>query len=539
MKRRTIFSVFLIVAFLLLSCGQGTSVERRIASLDSLADYAADSALSELRGLAPQVSSLPERVLRRWQLACIKAEDKTDVPFVSDSLIKILVSYFDKHGSIAEQMEAHFYEGRTYYELHDSPRAVVGFRKAVELYEKNESLEPRIAANACSQLADLFWRQYDSDNALVYAKKGMNVARENDFCDPIYIMDVATCYMRKKNQDSVLHYCNMALCDILARNAVAEYGECVAEIFAFYSCVGNRSKAEECFDLLSDVEPSRHPRNLDLAKATFFGAFGPSDSALYYNKQQLEKTGNFYGRKDASRALMWIYGDRKDYEQAWRYARIYGEAEDSIRSMLKMEQTRNANNEFEYRRDMEAEAENVRRTARAERWLMLVVGGSVVLLLGGLLLHVNRRRRLTQRLLEQERAMAQQRTELEAARSRLEELGRELKVKDAARETAVKMMLRAEANVGCPDVVRLFQEAAKGRGIVDDADWRRLAGAVEEMHPGFSDSMIARWPDIAPDCQHIAYLLQIGMEVSEIMRVMGMPRSTIYRKAQQVKEQLS
>ena len=436
-------------------------------------------------------------------------------------------------------MEAHFYEGRTYYELHDSPRAVVGFRKAVELYEKNESLEPRIAANACSQLMGLFWRQYDYFNALIYAKRGVKIARENRFCDPIYIMDVASCYKRIENKDSAIHYYNMALCDILARNAVAEYGECVAEMLDYYSYIGYRSKAEECFDLLSDVEPSRHPRNFDLAMATFFEVFGSMDSAIYYDKHRLENTNNFYGRRDASRALMWIYGDRKDYEQAWRYARIYGEAEDSIRSMLKMEQTRNANNEFEYRRDMEAEAENVRRTARAERWLMLVVGGSVVLLLGGLLLHVNRRRRLTQRLLEQERAMAQQRTELEAARSRLEELGRELKVKDAARETAVKMMLRAEANVGCPDVVRLFQEAAKGRGIVDDADWRRLAGAVEEMHPGFSDSMIARWPDIAPDCQHIAYLLQIGMEVSEIMRVMGMPRSTIYRKAQQVKEQLS
>lgn len=535
MKRKVEVLCILLLCALSFSCGNKSSLYHQIVSLDALADSAADTALVQLRSMENQVMAQSENIIRRWQLACIKAEDKSDVPFSSDSLIKILVPYFDLHGSVAEQIEAHYYWGRTYYELHDSPRAVVGFRRALELYDQNAFKAHRIAANACSQLSDLFWRQFDYNNALEFALKGEKIARENGFCDPIYIMDVASCYLRNNNQDSTTHYYNMAYRKIVEDNSVRQYGVCVAEIMSFFVSIRDQAKAKKCQLMLESLEPSDRPVVYTLANGSYYEAFGPQDSAIYYNQRHLEKAGNLYGRKDASRALMSIYGERGDYDKALRYAKIYAEAEDSIREMLKIEQTRNANNEFQYRRDMEAEVANERRAARAERWLMAVVGGSMILLLGGLLLHVDRRRRLMQRLLEQERAIARQRTELEAARSRMEDLKRELKAKDVARETVMKMMLTAEAGHSCPDVVDLFRKAARGQSAVGDDDWLRLAVAVEELHPGFADTMIERWPDIGPDSQHIAYLLQIGMEPGDIMRVMNMPKSSLYRKVKQTR----
>lgn len=535
MKNKAGLFVVLLSGLLFVSCKQQTSVERRIVGLDSLADYHPDSALTQLLNLEDTVQKQQEHVLRRWQLACIKAEDKSDVPFVSDSLIKIIVPYFDKHGSVAEQIEAHYYWGRTYYELHDSPRAVVGFRKVVDLSRKHGKLIPKITANACSQLSDLFWRQYDYENALIFAKKGNDLAREHGFGNPGYIMDVASCYMRMNYQDSATHYYNKALQDIITSDGVILYGASVAEIMAFFSSTQNLEEARKCCMLLDDLQPMNRPNNYALAKASFFEAFGPQDSAIYYNQQHLEMADNVYGKKDASRGLMSIYGERKEFSKAWHYAKIYAEAENSIRQMLKVEQTQNANNEFQYQRDMEAEAENERRAARAERWMLLTVGGSVVLLLGGLLFYVNRRRRLTEQLLEKEQSIARLRDEIEAGRKLMEAQRETLARREAERDSAVKILRSAEADCQ-PDIMKRFGQAAKGKASVGGNDWLQLTAAVENQYPGFAAALIDRWPNIKPDCLRISYLTKMGMEAGDVMRVMEMPKSSFYRKLKRLRE---
>lgn len=537
MKNKAGLFVVLLSILLLFSCKQQTSIEKRIVSLDSLADYHPDSALMQLYNLEDMVQRQQEHVLRRWQLACIKAEDKSDVPFVSDSLIKIIVPYFDKHGSVAEQIEAHYYWGRTYYELHDSPRAVVGFRKVVDLSRKHGKLIPKITANACSQLSDLFWRQYDYENALIFAKRGNDIAREHGFGNPGYIMDVASCYMRMDNQDSATHYYNKALQDITTSDAVKLYGASVAEITAYFSSIQNLEEARKCCMLLDDLQPMNRPNTYALAKASFFEAFGPQDSAIYYNQQHLEMANNFYGKKDASRGLMSIYGERKEFSKAWHYAKIYAEAEDSIRQMLKVEQTRNANNEFQYRRDMEAEAENERRAARAERRMLLTVGGSVVLLLGGLLFYVNRRRRMTEQLLEKEQSIARLHDEIEAGRKLMVAQRETLARREAERDSAVKILRSAAADCQ-PDIMKRFGQAAKGKTTVGGNDWLQLTAIVENQYPGFAAALIGRWPDIKPDCLHIAYLTKMGMEAGDVMRVMEMPKSSFYRKLKRLREMM-
>ena len=535
MKNKAGLFVVLLSGLLFVSCKQQTSVERRIVSLDSLADYRPDSALTKLLNLEDTVQKQQEHVLRRWQLACIKAEDKSDVPFVSDSLIKIIVPYFDKHGSVAEQIEAHYYWGRTYYELHDSPRAVSSFLSAIEISERNGNPNFQLLANAYSQLSEIMRRRFDYISALAYAKKGLNVASVNGFIDPIYIMDVATCYKRIENADSTLYYYNMALECILSEKSASKYGECVSELLDYYSCNHYFEKAKKSFELLNNLEEAVRPRNFLEANAVFFDAFGIQDSALVYYKKSLDAVSNIYGIKDASRALMKIHSIRGENEEACTYALIYAEAEDSIRKMLKVEQTRNANNEFQYRRDMEAEAENERRAARAERWLLLTVGGSLVLLLGGLLFYVNRRRRLTEQLLEKEQSIARLRDEIEAGRRLMEAQRETLARRKAERDSAVKILRSAEADCQ-PDIMKRFGQAAKGKASVGGNDWLQLTAAVEKQYPGFAAALIDRWPNIKPDCLRISYLTKMGMEAGDVMRVMEMPKSSFYRKLKRLRE---
>ena len=203
--------------------------------------------------------------------------------------------------------------------------------------------------------------------------------------------------------------------------------------------------------------------------------------------------------------------------------------------MLKVEQTQNANNEFQYQRDMEAEAENERRAARAERWLLLTVGGSLVLLLGGLLFYVNHRRRLTEQLLEKEQSIARLRDEIEAGRRLMEAQRETLARRKAERDSAVKILRSAEADCQ-PDIMKRFGQAAKGKASVGGNDWLQLTAAVEKQYPGFAAALIDRWPNIKPDCLRISYLTKMGMEAGDVMRVMEMPKSSFYRKLKRLRE---
>jgi hypothetical protein len=290
-----------------------------------------------------------------------------------------------------------------------------------------------------------------------------------------------------------------------------------------------------CINLLDNLEEAQRPRNYLEAKAVFFDSYDMQDSALWYYEKSLNTKPNFYGIKDASNALMRILSEQGKYDKALRYAKIYAEAEDSIREMLKVEQTQNANNEFQYQRDMEAEAENERRAARAERRMLLTVGGSVVLLLGGLLFYVNRRRRMTEQLLEKEQSIARLRDEIEAGRKLMEAQRETLARREAERDSAVKILRSAEADCQ-PDIMKRFGQAAKGKASVGGNDWLQLTAAVENQYPGFAAALIDRWPNIKPDCLRISYLTKMGMEAGDVMRVMEMPKSSFYRKLKRLRE---
>ena len=536
MKRENAILVVLLCGLLFASCRQRTPIVRRIISLDSLADFAADSALKELHGLESQVQVESEYALRRWQLACIKAQDKAYIPHISDSVIKDVVAYFERYGTVEEKIESYYYLGSVYRDLHDSPKSLSAFLTATDLSEKNRNPNLQLLANVHSQVSETMRRRFAYREALSYAKKGMNLAAANGFLDPIYIMDVATCYKRLGDQDSAIHYYNIALNDILRTNAVAKYRDCISEMSGYYSRYHYEKQSRMCINLLDSLEEAQRPRNYLEAKAVFFDSYDMQDSALWYYEKSLNTKPNFYGIKDASNALMRILSEQGKYDKALRYAKIYAEAEDSIREMLKIEQTRNANNEFQYRRDMEAEVANERRAARAERWLLLTVGGSMILLLGGLLFYVNRRRRLTKQLLEKERSIARLRDEIEIGRKLMEKKQETIAKREAERDSVVRMLRSASAERYYPEIMNRFKNVAKGKATVNSNDWLQLTAAVESQYPGFAATLIDRWPDIKPDCLRIAYLTKMGMEAGDVMRVMEMPKSSFYRKLKRLRE---
>ncbi|MBP3830590.1 MAG: hypothetical protein ILA06_09930 [Bacteroidaceae bacterium] len=521
------------------SCRPDFSVITALERADSLCLIKPKAAVSMLDSLESIVYGRDEKILRWWQLLTIKARDKADLPLTTDSIIRKVVVYFDDKGPAKKKVEAHYYLGRTYVEIHDRPRAVSEFLKVIDDSENSGIPNPPIMANACSQLAGIYLMQRNPEAALEVVKKGYKVAQDSGFMDPIYVMDVATCYKRCGDMHSAWEYYQKALNMIQTENKVAEYSVLLTEILYSYATRGNLEKAEECLKLLESLPVEKRPSNYALGKACFFEFFGSVDSAIYYRKINLQDSTNYIKKSDTSRALLNLFSKKGDLEEAVHYAFLYAEANDSLRAQLRVEQTRDANNEYQYRRDMEAEAKAYLEASEARFDRTIAIGTAVIVLLFITALYLYRMRVAEQRLRSREQVILQH---IEAIRQR----DADIRIKEATIsekelevERLIRHLLSSTAKEQSPDIISHFLNIAAGRErIKNEREWDELATAIESLYPQFITRVHERWALIKADELQIVCLMKIGLDTPQVMNVTELPKTTVYRKVRKAKAML-
>ena len=140
MRRKTTYNflqiVIITVLSLLVSCGGNRVVDSKMASADSLMDACQDSAqtaLAMLDSLKAQKPNMSKAQQMHYDLIYAKAMNKSFVDFTTDSVMKRVVAYYDKHGSVNERMLAYYLLGCVYRDLQDAPASLDNYYKAVEL----------------------------------------------------------------------------------------------------------------------------------------------------------------------------------------------------------------------------------------------------------------------------------------------------------------------------------------------------------------------------------------------------------------------
>lgn len=119
----------------LVSCTGNPTISKTIARADSLLEKYpenAQTALSMLDSLKDRKPKMPQSQLMHYELVYAKAMNKGFVNFTTDSVMKQVAKYYDKHGTSNQQMEANYLLGCTYRDLNNSPAALDCYHKATE-----------------------------------------------------------------------------------------------------------------------------------------------------------------------------------------------------------------------------------------------------------------------------------------------------------------------------------------------------------------------------------------------------------------------
>ena len=125
--------IFIWVILLCLSaCQRETAYPIVMQQAESLMNNRPDSALHLLQGMADSISIHPEETQMYYHLLTIQAKDKQYITHTSDSLINRIVEFYESYGDNNRLMIAYFYQGSTYRDMNNAPRALKAFHQAID-----------------------------------------------------------------------------------------------------------------------------------------------------------------------------------------------------------------------------------------------------------------------------------------------------------------------------------------------------------------------------------------------------------------------
>ena len=227
-------TVFSFVLLLLLSCQQQSS-HLELDVVDSLCYVNPEKAMEMLEHYQSVKGKMPRAVQMRYDLLRTKARDKAMVSHTSDSVMKRVVDYYARHGSVNERLESMYYLGSVYRDLHDSPRALSWYLKATAWGEAHiHEVDSVILSCVYAQLSWIYRNQHNDKEALEASKREYHLSADS-ITNPRTMVDLASSYMllAKTDTGGMLH--DMAFHRILELHQEVPYMDLIAGQLAHYS----------------------------------------------------------------------------------------------------------------------------------------------------------------------------------------------------------------------------------------------------------------------------------------------------------------
>ena len=282
------------------ACRQHSVYPSVMQQAEALMNTRPDSALTLLDGMADTLAMLPEEARMYHSLLTIQAKDKQYITHTSDSLINRIVTFYENYDDNDRLMMAYFYQGSTYRDMNDAPRALKAFQQAVDLNVPNLDL----LAKTYNQMGTLFMYQGLHDEVIRVNHKAieayLSLGKRNKIS--YALRDIARMYHLKEQKDSALYYYKSACQTALNDKDSIKYYDILGELGGFYNQIDSFSLAKE--SLFTALSHSRKNRCAHLYPyiGYIYEKERNQDSAFYYYQKTLEH-GNMRQKYYAYRNL--------------------------------------------------------------------------------------------------------------------------------------------------------------------------------------------------------------------------------------------
>ena len=461
--------VQIIVAFcalcLLSGCGD-KRVESVLVNIDTVISSRPDSALLLLDSLKAEKPQWPKSLRMRHDLLTMKAQNKACVDFTSDSVGRMLVDYYDSHGTTNERVMAHYLLGCAYRDLGEAPRAVNSYMDAIAAADTTAADFDFYTLSAVySQLAGIYHRQLLLTNEIEARRKASHYAYSaNQPLWGIYNLDMsagAYILLNKKDSAEIIQKQVMALYDEYGYHQRALqtseplmylYTEQPDRLSDLKQLIDRFEAESDLFDEHHELPPSR--RQYYYYKGRYYEVMHQLDSAEYYYRKVYRPGMTAVQNNPMFQGLLSIYQKRHQADSIAKYARLYCEANDSSIALKDRDLTAQTSAAYRYNRIQKIAHENETRAYKNLIALIISLVVTAFLIIITAIIWKRRQKRHQQEL-------NRLKTEFADTVEEYEENLQKLQVLESAHKNVISV-IQAEANYTLSHINETY-EAEKSR----------------------------------------------------------------------------
>ena len=326
----------------------------------------------------------------RMQQELLRARkmNKEYVDFTTDSVMKEVADYYDRHGTPNERMEAHYLLGCAYRDMGEAPRAVDCYLDAVACADTTAAdCDFYTMSGIYGQLATLYHQQL----LLSYEVEAYRQAYRCDLLagDTLSVLFdkkmIAGAYILRNKRDSA---------EMILNEVISLYREGGHEQEALQTStmlmnllidsLGRQAELKQIIDLF-DTKYKLFDENHELPtsarqfyyyKGAYFENASLLDSAEYYYRKSYNPERGSMAHERAYKGLLSVFSKLGQYDSIAKYARLYCEVNDSTVARKDQDITAQMAASYNYNRYQREAQQNERRAHRTE--LQLIALGMVL-----------------------------------------------------------------------------------------------------------------------------------------------------------------
>ena len=560
MKEKVIF--LLLIIMLLASCAGNRKYDDLMQRADSIMNVNDDSAKVAIRMLDGVESQLPEfskAQKMRYDLLRHKAMNKAYISFTSDSIMKEIVDYYDRHGSANERMLANYVLGCVYRDMHEVPLALEYYNKAAEQADTTAAdCDYGTLYRVYSQMGFLFSKQYLSYQLLDAFDKAEKYAylAKDTLNAIINYQNKGDAYDYLGKKDSVVAI-NLRSANMFKRigdnyNAAIALG-CNYSYYIEKQDSVNAKKAFEAYFSTGYEGNSNYgdaKAFLLCEKGRYYMFVSRLDSAFSCLNQSLKLSKSYSNKAAATKVLAQYYARVNKPVLAMKYALKSSEYNDSDLLAVRESQLQQIQAMYNYGRNQEIARKAELKAERITMLVYVLIAGGVVIFLLLTHLYLKQLKKKKEKILVTKHLyddsllkLRQKQEELELLRTvndrKIADVIKEKEQTIKKLEDDLKDIRDKYSNSSLSDVDILLKESSIYKRIkylelhpketMRENDWIELEETIEQLIPSFIPLLKNRLNVIA---YRICLLVKLEISTSSIAILLGLSSSAIskYRK---------
>ena len=566
MKEKVIF--LLLIIMILTSCAGNRKYDDLMQRADSIMNVNDDSAKVAIRMLDGVKSQLPEfskAQKMRYELLRHKAMNKAYISFTSDSIMKEVVDYYDRHGSANERMLANYVLGCVYRDMHEVPLALEYYNKAAEQADTTAAdCDYGTLYRVYSQMGFLFSKQYlpyQLLDAFGKAEKYAYLAKDT-LNAIINYQNKGDAYDYLGKKDSVVAI-NLRSANMFKRigdnyNAAIALG-CNYSYYIEKQDSVNAKKAFEAYFSTGYEGNSNYgdaKAFLLCEKGRYYMFVSRLDSAFSCLNQSLKLSKSYSNKAAATKVLAQYYARVNKPVLAMKYALKSSEYNDSDLLAVRESQLQQIQAMYNYGRNQEIARKAELKAERITMLVYVLIAGGVVIFLLLTYLYLKQLKKKKEKILVTKHLyddsllkLRQKQEELELLRTvndrKIADVIKEKEQTINKLEDDLKDIREKYSNSSLSDVDILLKESSiykrikylelHPKEIMRENDWIELEETIEQLIPSFIPLLKNRLNVIG---YRICLLVKLEISTSSIAILLGLSSSAISKNRKVMLEKL-